>query len=85
MLQRFNKANKMLQKVTIDLETVISLYNSLIQYINDLRDCFDHYEQVGKTKSGINEYKTKRKNKKIKIGEVDLNSKELFKINTITL
>lgn len=67
----------MLQKVTIDLETVISLYNSLLQYINDLNDCFDHYEQIRKTKSGINEYKTKRK-----IGGVDLNSKESFKINS---
>lgn len=36
ILQRFNKVNKVLQKVTIDLETVISMYNSLIQYINDL-------------------------------------------------
>lgn len=34
-------------KVIIDLETVVSLYNSLIQYINDLYDCFDHYEQIG--------------------------------------
>lgn len=82
ILQRFNKINKALQKVTIDLETVISMYNSLIQYINDLRDCFDHYEEIGKTKCGINEYKTTRKNKKIKIGEVDLSSKESFKINT---
>jgi len=58
------------------------MYNSLIKYINDLRDSFDHYEQIGKTKCVINEHKTKRKNKKLKIGEVDLNSKESFKINT---
>eukprot|EP00102_Acyrthosiphon_pisum_P015637 XP_008186298.1 PREDICTED: uncharacterized protein LOC103310290 [Acyrthosiphon pisum] len=58
------------------------MYNSLIQYINDLRDSFNHYEQIGKTKCGINEYKTKRQNKKLKIGEVDLNSKKSFKINT---
>lgn len=70
ILQRFNSVNKILQKVTIDLVTVISMYDSVIQYFNDLKDCFDHYEQIDKTKYGINEYKTKRKNKNSQLEKV---------------
>jgi hypothetical protein len=53
------------------------------RYIKDLRYYFGYYNHNGKPKSGINEYKTKRK--KIIIGKVYLNSKESFKINTYTV
>nr|XP_047138958.1 zinc finger MYM-type protein 1-like [Hydra vulgaris] len=37
ILERFNKTSKQLQSVEIDLETVVSLYESLIRYVLDLR------------------------------------------------
>nr|XP_047132496.1 uncharacterized protein LOC124811214 [Hydra vulgaris] len=45
ILERFNKTSKQLQSVEIDLETVVSLYESLIRYVLDLRKrrklCYD--------------------------------------------
>nr|XP_047122894.1 zinc finger MYM-type protein 1-like [Hydra vulgaris] len=38
ILERFNKTSKQLQSVEIDLETVVSLYESLIRYVLDLRN-----------------------------------------------
>ncbi|KAK4881740.1 hypothetical protein RN001_005059 [Aquatica leii] len=44
ILQRFNKINKKLQAVNIDLETVILLFDSLYNFLNTLRDDFDTFE-----------------------------------------
>ncbi|XP_065663081.1 zinc finger MYM-type protein 1-like [Hydra vulgaris] len=38
ILEKFNKTSKQLQSVEIDLETVVSLYESLIRYVLDLRN-----------------------------------------------
>ncbi|XP_060846758.1 zinc finger MYM-type protein 1-like [Rhopalosiphum padi] len=53
ILERFNCISKKLQSVHIDLTTVVTLYKSLIYYIQDLRNSFAFYEKLGKEKSGV--------------------------------
>nr|XP_047135417.1 zinc finger MYM-type protein 1-like [Hydra vulgaris] len=56
ILEKFNKTSKQLQSVEIDLETVVSLYESLIRYVLDLRSMFDIYEERAINKSGHKTY-----------------------------
>jgi len=68
VLERFNVTSKKLQEVKIDLKTVLSLYDSLIKYSEELRKNFDLYERKGFEKCGIKEYKdTSRRKKKRKL------------------
>ncbi|XP_050065343.1 zinc finger MYM-type protein 1-like [Aphis gossypii] len=72
VLERFNVTSKKLQEVKIDLKTVISLYNSLIKYTEELRNNFDLYEKKGFEKCGIKEYKdisSRKKKRKLVFGE----------------
>ncbi|XP_022178978.1 uncharacterized protein LOC111039694 [Myzus persicae] len=72
VLERFNVTSKKLQEVKIDLKTVLSLYNSLIKYSEELRNNFDLYEQKGFEKCGIKEYKdisSRKKKRKLAFGE----------------
>jgi hypothetical protein len=39
----------------------MTLYNSLIYYIQDLQSSFAYYEKLGKEKSGVDKYKIERK------------------------
>lgn len=53
ILERFNITSKKLQSVEIDLKTIISLYESLIQCVLVLRSIlFDLYEKRAIKKSG---------------------------------
>ncbi|KAE9543665.1 hypothetical protein AGLY_002061 [Aphis glycines] len=67
IMERFYLTSKKLQSIHIDLESVIILYRSLIQYVSSLREMFDLYEIKTKEKSGIKDYQeeTLRKKKKI--------------------
>ncbi|XP_068994068.1 uncharacterized protein [Neodiprion pinetum] len=48
ILERFEETNKSLQRVNIDLTTVVQLYDALQAYVIDLRHRFDHYEAKAK-------------------------------------
>lgn len=50
--------------VSIDLETVVSLYKALIQYMSSIRDMYDAYETKAKFKSKNKEYKNRVQRKK---------------------
>ncbi len=43
-MERFNKVNKKLQSVSIDLGMVEELYTSLQHYVQEVRSNFEHYE-----------------------------------------
>lgn len=45
ILERFNKISNRLQSVEIVLETVVSIYESLIRYVLDFKSMFDTYEE----------------------------------------
>ena len=44
VLTRFNQTSKYIQKEDADLQEVVTLLNSLAQYLSKLRDQFDFYE-----------------------------------------
>ncbi|XP_060845774.1 uncharacterized protein LOC132925391 [Rhopalosiphum padi] len=48
ILHTFNKTSLLLQSVDIDISTVVSLYNSLIEYVQTLRSMFNDYEKLAK-------------------------------------
>ncbi|EFN70695.1 Zinc finger MYM-type protein 1, partial [Camponotus floridanus] len=66
ILQKFNATNKSLQNINIDLETVVKLYNSLKDYLLNLRtmEYFLDFEKRGREKSGCEEYDSKRNRKR---------------------
>lgn len=49
VLERFNKVNKQLQSVNMDLGTVEELYSSLSSFTNEVRGNFDCYEAEAKS------------------------------------
>jgi hypothetical protein len=60
LLGRFNAVSKKLQSIDINLYLVVELYESLIQYISNLRNekMFKMYEdQASKLHGGDTEYK----------------------------
>lgn len=50
ILKQFNIASKILQGVDSDLEVVSNLYDSLINFVQNKRECFDDFEEAGKKK-----------------------------------
>ena len=66
ILQKFNATNKSLQNVNIDLETVVKLYNSLKNYLLNLRttENFLNFEKSGIEKSGCEEYNLRSNRKR---------------------
>jgi hypothetical protein len=66
ILQKFNATNKSLQNVNIDLETVVKLYDSLKNYLLNLRttEYFLDFEKRGREKSGCEEYDSKSNRKR---------------------
>lgn len=57
ILERFNATSLSLQKVEIDLLSVVKLYDSLISYLLQLRDRFDETDETAKLYVEIKEYK----------------------------
>ncbi|CAI6360745.1 unnamed protein product [Macrosiphum euphorbiae] len=49
ILQRFNATSISLQSIDIDLDTVVTLYESLEKYVEDFRERFDVYLEQAKT------------------------------------
>jgi len=69
LLGRFNVVSKKLQSIDIDLHLVVELYESLIQYISNLRNekMFKTYEdRVSKLHGGDTEYKLDEQRKRKK-------------------
>lgn len=75
VLQKLNETNNKLQEISIDIRTIVPLYDSLVQYICDLKNKFDHYEAICIEKSGINEYGNQGQKRKSKEDELNHNSK----------
>ena len=48
VLTRFNTTSKYIQKKDADLQEIVSLLNSLEQYLSEVRDQFDFYETKAK-------------------------------------
>ncbi|KYN02349.1 hypothetical protein ALC62_06833, partial [Cyphomyrmex costatus] len=61
LLNRINSVNKKLQSSTIDIFTVIELYDSLMCLIRDTRDMFDDFEEKAMNLSKVKEYKNDSK------------------------
>lgn len=62
-MDRFEASNHALQKIEISLNTVVKIYDSLEQYVKDLRDRFDDFEQQASELSGcdiVYEHDSKR-------------------------
>ena len=57
ILVRFNATNVTLQKVEIEVLMVVQLYNSLLEYVLQLRNNFDEMEQTAKCYIDNAEYK----------------------------
>lgn len=61
-MERFNKTNKLLQSVDIDLGTVVDLYTSLARFVQEVRSNFTRYETEAKLiSSEVYEADKKRK------------------------
>ncbi|KAG8175346.1 hypothetical protein JTE90_027047 [Oedothorax gibbosus] len=61
ILQRINKSNISLQKVNCEISTIISLYESLVAFIQKVREEFDMYEVEAAKLAFTKEYTSKRK------------------------
>jgi len=76
ILERVNKTSKKLQSVDIDLITVVELYQSLIHYIESLRNenSFKILEDIAIKKSGIKDYNDHNKRKRKRKMHIDENN-----------
>lgn len=91
ILGRFNVVNKKLQSINIDLASVVSLYNSLTEFLKTLRTDFSSFENLAKSCSDIQEYQFDLKHTKKNKFQFDVshagetafeNGSHHFKINT---
>lgn len=88
ILHRFNIVSKKLQKVNIDLSVVVDLYQSLINFVSDIRTDkdYEHYKTCAIIKCGITEFKNvqqrQRKRKQFSDDSSTMNIITEFKINT---
>lgn len=89
ILSLFDKSNKTIQKVNIDLHQVVTTYKSIIDYITQLRDKFEHYHEKSKDASEFNEFQqalNRSKTKKFKYDDGTSDTKfdgiTNFKVNT---
>jgi len=94
ILKGFNSANKLLQRVDIDIGTVIKLYSSLLEYVRKNRSMsmYDTYEKAGFEKSKVGTYKTvtkRKRSRKLQLETEDFDTtfegKEYFRVNTFWL
>lgn len=70
-ISSFNATNKKLQSVEIDLNTVLNLYNGFNDYLVEIRNDFDHFENMAITITECSKYdkdfkRNKKRNVKIK-------------------
>lgn len=63
ILQRLNKVSKQLQNTGENLECVLPLFNSLVSFVQHVRENFDIYEQEAKLIATDTEYEVTRKKK----------------------
>lgn len=61
ILQRTNNTSIDLQKSTINLSVIVSVYESLITFIHDVRSSFDNFELESKSFNINSEFCDKRK------------------------
>ena len=67
ILDRVNKTSVMLQKEGLPLNTAVQLLESLLSFIDSLRDQYQRYETLGQEQSGTTTYrKEKRRQRNIK-------------------
>lgn len=66
VLQRFNVTSSLLQSADQDLNTSCALYESLIGFVQTLRDQFDEIENKGQTLTDCQEYVTQVRRKKVR-------------------
>ena len=89
ILKRLNACNKKLQKVDIDLSTVIGTYDSLIELFKLKRDSFEEFEEKGKQLSTVQTYESETKRRKKRKRhfdespgqEVEVSARETFRDN----
>lgn len=89
ILSLFDKSNKIIQKVNIDLHQVTITYKSIIDYITQLRNRFDYYFEKGRNLSEFNEFQQDLKRPKTKkfkhddgTADTKLDGVTNFKVNT---
>ncbi|XP_060852987.1 zinc finger MYM-type protein 1-like isoform X2 [Rhopalosiphum padi] len=88
ILHRFNTVSKKLQSVNIDLSVVVELYQSLINYVGDIRTDkdYENFKRNAIEKCGIMNFRnTEKRQKKIKKFSDDSSMESIvtnFKINT---
>ena len=78
ILNRVNATSKSLQKIENNLTVAVDLYNSLIEFIKDLRDKFDEIENKAKEISETTTYKESRIKKHKKFHDEGQSEEILF-------
>lgn len=79
ILERCHKTSQSLQAEDIDLSVCTSLYNSLYDYVQSIRDKFFFYEKEGKLLSQINDYKeSSARQKKRKLQHDEKNTEAIL-------
>lgn len=78
ILKRFNITSKTLQTVNTDLSTVVTLYDSLVLYIKEFRNKFDHIEQSAKQITDETQYSSELSRRKKKIFFDEENTEEIL-------
>ena len=56
VLQRFNSSSKTLQAVQLNLNAVVGILKSLVNFVQLQRDKFEEFEEAGKRMAGTNAY-----------------------------
>ena len=83
VLGRFHRVSKALQKSELLLSTCAELYSSLVDFLNEIRDEFDEFDQQAKaTLPNINYRAVTRRQRNAPDALSELSSKERFKINS---
>ena len=83
VLSRFHRVSKALQKFELLLSTCAELYSSLVDFLSEIRDEFDEFDQQAKaTLTNINYRAVTRRQRNAPDALSELSSKERFKINS---
>ena len=83
VLGRFHRIGKVLQKSELLLSTCAELYSSLVDFLSDIRDEFDEFDQQAKaTLPNINYRAVTWRQRNAPDALSELSSKERFKINS---
>ena len=83
VLGRFHKVSKAIQKSELTLSTCVQLYNSLLDFLREIRDRFDEFDQQAKATLPDIDYKAVSRRQKIASGPLsEFSSKDRFRINS---